>query len=221
MNWSFTNKMSRYNGPPGLIRKGTVLISVGTAHPTMIAHPTLLMRFTSTDLAQGKFEEPMSLHQYLYCANEPISRIDWNGQDWTLPSLLVDMGGYATYGAIAGFMGGCMDILTASAMGADMSADDMMKTMAKYITGGAITGAAAPLIAIGGTGSLIASYSAAEYWTMNGLLAASIGTGVGAGMIEGFWDNVDASAPLKTKMKSDMRQVGILMLAAEVDEGWW
>jgi len=180
-----------------------------------------MMRFTSRDLAEGKFEEPMSLHQYLYCANEPISRVDWNGETWTLPELLVDMGMYSMYGGIAGFMGGCTDVLTASMMGADMSGEDMLKTIAKYTAGGAITGAAAPLIAIGGTGSLIASYSAAEYWTLNGMLAASMGTGVGAGLIEGLWDEIDASAPLKTKMKSDARQVGILMLAGEIEEGWY
>ena len=27
------NEMGRYNGPPGLIWKGAVLIRVGTAHP--------------------------------------------------------------------------------------------------------------------------------------------------------------------------------------------
>jgi RHS repeat-associated protein len=36
-----------------------------------------LMRFTAYDPIRGKFEEPMTLHKYLYCGNEPI--------DWTDP----------------------------------------------------------------------------------------------------------------------------------------
>ena len=35
-----------------------------------------LARFTTYDPIFGKFEQPLSLHKYLYCENEPISRID-------------------------------------------------------------------------------------------------------------------------------------------------
>ncbi|HUW20596.1 MAG TPA: RHS repeat-associated core domain-containing protein [Sedimentisphaerales bacterium] len=35
-----------------------------------------LARFTSRDPVFGKFEEPLSLHRYLYCQNQPISRTD-------------------------------------------------------------------------------------------------------------------------------------------------
>ena len=33
-------------------------------------------RFTSRDLITGRFDNPLSLHRYLYCQNEPINRID-------------------------------------------------------------------------------------------------------------------------------------------------
>jgi RHS repeat-associated protein len=36
----------------------------------------VLGRFTSRDLVTGTFHEPMSLHKYLYCQNDPINRID-------------------------------------------------------------------------------------------------------------------------------------------------
>jgi len=42
-----------------------------------------LARFTSYDPVMGKFEEPMSLHKYLYCFNDPINNYDLNGQ-WTM-----------------------------------------------------------------------------------------------------------------------------------------
>ena len=35
-----------------------------------------ISRFTSRDPIFGKFEEPLMLHKYLYCQNEPLNRID-------------------------------------------------------------------------------------------------------------------------------------------------
>jgi hypothetical protein len=41
------------------------------------------MRFTAFDPVRGKFEEPMTLHKYLYCGNRPINGIDPLGL-WTV-----------------------------------------------------------------------------------------------------------------------------------------
>jgi len=44
-------------------------------------------RFNSRDPVFGKFSEPLTLHPYLYCINEPINRIDPSGlrlRDYTL-----------------------------------------------------------------------------------------------------------------------------------------
>jgi RHS repeat-associated protein len=38
-----------------------------------------LMRFTTMDLVSGKYEEPITLHKYLYCRNEPINKMDPSG----------------------------------------------------------------------------------------------------------------------------------------------
>ena len=38
-------------------------------------------RFTSRDPVTGKFEEPLTLHKYLYCINDPMNRIDPWGWD--------------------------------------------------------------------------------------------------------------------------------------------
>ncbi|MHC4574904.1 MAG: RHS repeat-associated core domain-containing protein [Planctomycetota bacterium] len=35
-----------------------------------------LARFTSRDPLLGKYQDPLSLHSYLYCQNEPINRLD-------------------------------------------------------------------------------------------------------------------------------------------------
>jgi RHS repeat-associated protein len=37
-------------------------------------------RFLTRDPVRGKFSEPMTLHQYLYCMNDPINRIDPTGE---------------------------------------------------------------------------------------------------------------------------------------------
>lgn len=39
-----------------------------------------LMRFTSIDPVRGKFQEPLTLHQYLYCINNPINYTDPKGE---------------------------------------------------------------------------------------------------------------------------------------------
>jgi len=46
-----------------------------------------IRRFTSRDPVFGSFREPMTLHTYLYCGNDPINRIDPSGlymEDHTL-----------------------------------------------------------------------------------------------------------------------------------------
>ncbi len=42
-----------------------------------------ISRFTSRDPVTGKFEEPLTLHAYLYCGNEPVDRLD----PWGLASV--------------------------------------------------------------------------------------------------------------------------------------
>jgi RHS repeat-associated protein len=49
---------------------------IGQYHLRARQYDPYISRFTNRDAADGKFEEPLSLHKYLYCQNEPISRID-------------------------------------------------------------------------------------------------------------------------------------------------
>ena len=46
--------------------------------------PTM-MRFTTRDPVDGKMEEPLTLHKYLYCGNDPMNRVDLNGAAWDPP----------------------------------------------------------------------------------------------------------------------------------------
>jgi RHS repeat-associated protein len=43
----------------------------------------VLARFTSRDPLQGSFKEPMTLHKYLYCADDPINRTDPTGKQYS------------------------------------------------------------------------------------------------------------------------------------------
>jgi RHS repeat-associated protein len=40
----------------------------------------LLARFTARDPVLGKFREPLTLHTYLYCLNDPVNRRDLSGE---------------------------------------------------------------------------------------------------------------------------------------------
>jgi RHS repeat-associated protein len=57
-------------------------------------------RFTARDPVFGKFEEPLTLHRYLYCQNNPANRVDpiglWDLPPWLLNFMgrLVDHPGY-------------------------------------------------------------------------------------------------------------------------------
>jgi RHS repeat-associated protein len=46
-------------------------------------HPHIY-RFTARDLVAGQFDNPLSLHKYLYCQNEPVNRIDPTGLWWEI-----------------------------------------------------------------------------------------------------------------------------------------
>jgi len=60
-----------------------------------------LMRFTSVDPVKGKQKQPLTLHRYLYCTNDPINCIDLTGK--FASKLLVEpiIAGYSVhYGAV-------------------------------------------------------------------------------------------------------------------------
>jgi RHS repeat-associated protein len=44
-----------------------------------------LMRFISRDPVRGKYENPLTLHPYLYCINAPTQFVDLNGEEFSLP----------------------------------------------------------------------------------------------------------------------------------------
>ncbi|MHC4124823.1 MAG: RHS repeat-associated core domain-containing protein, partial [Planctomycetota bacterium] len=41
-----------------------------------------IYRFASRDLIWGDYQQPLTLHKYLYCGNDPINRLDPSGLSW-------------------------------------------------------------------------------------------------------------------------------------------
>jgi len=56
-------------------------------------------RFQTRDTFEGRQGEPLSLHQYLYCADNSVDRIDPSGHEFNLNSLMVSV---TTIGVLAG-----------------------------------------------------------------------------------------------------------------------
>jgi RHS repeat-associated protein len=59
-----------------------------------------LGRFTSLDPIRGRFVEPLTLHKYLYCNNDPINNTDPSGEflDFFIDAYLREKDTVASYG---------------------------------------------------------------------------------------------------------------------------
>lgn len=53
-------------------------------------YDSYIARFTSRDIIDGRFAEPLTLHKYLYCGNDPINYVDPEGL-WTIHVMLSGM----------------------------------------------------------------------------------------------------------------------------------
>jgi RHS repeat-associated protein len=51
-----------------------------------------IARFTARDPVFGEFEEPLTLHVYLYCLNDPMNGVDPRGEFISLPDLSISQG---------------------------------------------------------------------------------------------------------------------------------
>ena len=89
-----------------------------------------ISRFTARDPIRGKFEEPMTLHVYLYCINDPINKIDPFGLDY------VDFNFNWTYGMVPGLIEGSIIGSGGGKVGASIGAALGMLAGTSGFTGG-------------------------------------------------------------------------------------
>ncbi len=61
-----------------------------------------MARFNGYDPVLGDFKEPLTLHQYLYCANDPVNHIDIDGREFNIASFSVSTGISTGIGGISG-----------------------------------------------------------------------------------------------------------------------
>ncbi len=71
---------------------------IGQYHLRARMYDPTMRRFTGRDPVDGYYEDPMSLHRYLYCINDPVNRNDISGE---LPCGLGD-----TFGAMVAYSAG-------------------------------------------------------------------------------------------------------------------
>ena len=69
------------------------------------------MRFSSRDPVDGDYDEPMTLHKYLYCLNDPVDYVDPTGEWGYAQNVLISLQSY--YGQLDA-------ILSATSNPADM-----------------------------------------------------------------------------------------------------
>jgi hypothetical protein len=153
-----------------------------------------MMRFTSRDPVRGKFTEPMSLHKYLYCWNEPINRVDLDGKSFVTIASGAAFG--ALYGGMGGLVGGFLEIFSSMAADPDyftnMSQDDFDGFAANVLFSSVAIGALSGTVS-GGIGAA----TGGAYGAMLGGYGAFAGN-VGYNFIEGFCFN--AGSRLLDKM---------------------
>jgi RHS repeat-associated protein len=150
----------------------------------------VILRFTGRDPVKGKYQEPLTLHQYLYCFNNPTNRIDPTGRmstselvsvsgirGWLMKSLTSQImknigAGALTGGLVRGAIGGNQS--------GDWSWSDAFSEGAKgALYGGIGGGAAGCLASLSASGYIFAAFE-------ESLIAQGLVAGGAAGAAEGI-----------------------------------
>jgi RHS repeat-associated protein len=103
----------------------------------------ILMRWTARDTHERDFAEPRTLHRYLYCFNSPTYYVDLNGENFSIPDVLVSMSYGAGLGAWGGFWYGIAHEVFACLANPDREFDygKVLEDVMSFALFGAIAGA--------------------------------------------------------------------------------
>jgi len=170
----------------------------------------VLARFTSRDPVMGDFKEPLTLHAYLYCLNDPVNRID--------PSGRMSMSETNTVGGIQGWLSSALTRGILHSIGGGLKTGIFEALKGKSFGKGFLTGAASEGIpaffglygilgqAVGGavgsaTGSALDGDSV-EKIVAHGLAGATIGTVMG-GITEKAYD----LGPLRAEEIKELKKI--------------
>ena len=75
--------MKLYKSPSSVFILVTIAIVLSNTGIVNAMYDPHLGQFTSRDPVAGKFKEPLTLHKYLYCINDPINSVDPAGE-WAI-----------------------------------------------------------------------------------------------------------------------------------------
>ena len=174
-----------------------------------------MMRFTGRDSKEGRFEEPITFHRYLYCANSPTYYVDLNGKNWSLPELIVTAGANAVTGAASGAMGGMAHSLSLYARGELDSPEEFVQIMGTYVCAGIVTS----VISFGFNANAIMNGSYTKYALE--MITTAIGVGVAGGLVQAEFEknmkDEGVSAPARVKAFSDLKQGGLSAIVDNFD----
>jgi len=126
----------------------------------------VLMRFTARDPVFGKFKEPMTLHKYLYCLNDPMNRTD--------PAGALSLGGLTGCSALRA---GAFNALLSATRGG--SAEDIVLSGFAGVFGNLAAGQVSAWLSTSGAfGTLLGPYAKTAYkavgTSVGGMLATTI-----------------------------------------------
>lgn len=161
-----------------------------------------MMRFTGRDPARGKYEEPRTLHKYLYCINIPTKYIDPSGE-FHIPEILVNMAYTTATGAVSGGLGGFFYsfgyMMANPERFANMTEEEQMEWITDNVKSGVGMGAMAGLMAgLGGTEAVVQFL----YTTP----ALAFPGGIAGGALIGFADSItDSLKGSKSVTRMQMR----------------
>jgi RHS repeat-associated protein len=134
-----------------------------------------MMRFTSRDPAAGRFNEPATLHRYLYCWNNPVNLVDSDGRFAVAIAARLVVGGL-----IGGLTSGASTNWDAKAM-----AIGTVTGMLSAAIPGPLLGATIGSV-LGGGSAMYNSYTKGNDWSRIGLDGI---IGVAAGGMSGIIGN--------------------------------
>ena len=167
--------------------------------------PTM-MRFTSRDPIFGKKQEPLTLHKYLYCLNNPIDRIDPSGKisySEILVSTTIQSGFY-------GLIGGTLEGLLVEFLEDDENFEwgDVALSAGAGAIFGAITG--------GTTDYRVLQIMRSQKFKN---IAFQIGKGMAAGGVKDLIMSQKGAA--KVQAGAFGHALAVNSMAASVWAGWW
>lgn len=191
---------------------------LGQYHCNARQYDPILGVFTAIDPVRGGFKEPLTLHPYLYCINDPINNYDPDGRVITLAASLV----------IRAFIGGLVGSIISSAMSTE--GDWKKKGLAAalgFVSGflsGAISnpilGTVAGMI-LGGDSSAFNAYLSGggmDEIKMNALIGMA-GGAVG-GIFGAQWASDDALVGLWSFTGATVAGGGYAFITGETYSGW-